>query len=415
MTIKNRTSFLSTIALMAGLSTAPAQAGDLAGDMNGIFQALKDATPLVDLRLRYEGVDQDGKVEDADAVTFRARVGLESAAYHDTKILVEFEHVGDWVDDYNDTFNGKGQFPVVADPADTQLNRLQLVNTSLPDTKVTIGRQRIILGDARFVGNVGWRQNEQTFDAIRVENTSIDNLTIDVTYAEEVLRIFGSDSPKGQFDSESWFANATLDVPLDDAKLSVTGFAYMLDFDNAKASSSQTFGGVISGWKGNVGLKASYAAQSDYADQPVTYDESYYLIEAAYKINSLNLFAGYEVLTGDGVKGFATPLATAHAFNGYADVFLATPGSGLEDIYGKAVYKFKKFGPFDSGKLVAIYHDFQAEATNQDFGTELDLIAVANKGPLTFVAKYAGYDKDTFAADIDRLWLQVGFKLGKVK
>ncbi len=414
MTRKITSTLLATISIVAGLSAAPALA-DHHMETNDLFQALKNVTPLMDLRLRYEGVDQDGKAEDADAVTFRARVGLESGTFHNTKLLVEFEHVSDWVDDYNDTFNGKTRFPVVADPEDSQLNRLQLVNTSLPDTKVTIGRQRIVLGDARFVGNVGWRQNEQTFDAVRIENNSVENLTLDVTYAEEVLRIFGSDSPIGQFDSDSWFINATYNVPLDDAKLAVTGFAYLLDFDNARGASSQTFGGVINGWKGNFGLKASYAVQSDYADQPVTYDEHYYLLEAAYKIDALKLFAGYEVLTGDGTKGFATPLATAHAFNGYADVFLATPAIGLEDIYAKAVYKLPAFGPFDSGKLVAIYHDFKAEETSQDFGTELDLIAVLNKGPITFVAKYAGYDKDTFAADIDRLWLQVGFKLGQVK
>jgi hypothetical protein len=32
---------------------------------------------------------------------------------------------------------------------------------------LTLGRQRINLDDQRFVGSVGWRQNEQTFDAVR--------------------------------------------------------------------------------------------------------------------------------------------------------------------------------------------------------------------------------------------------------
>lgn len=397
-------------ALMAGLCAAQSASAD-----DGFYKAIKDTTPLVNLRLRYEGVDQDGKAEDADAVTFRARLGLETAGYHDTKLLAEFEHVGDWVDDYNDTINGKAQFPVVADPADNQINRLQLTNTSLPSTKLTVGRQRIILDNARFVGNVGWRQNEQTFDAVRVENTSIDNLTIDVSYVDQVNRIFGTDSPNGKFDSDSWFATAKYKVPMDKGKLWVEGFAYLLDFDNAKAASSQTYGAAFGYWKDSRGIKGTYAAQSDYADQPVSYDEEYYWVEAAYKTGDLKLFAGYEVLTGDGTKGFATPLATAHAFNGYADVFLATPATGLEDAYAKAVYKLPAFGPFDGGKLVGIYHDFSAEQTGQDYGTEIDLIAVLTRGPVSFVAKYADYNEDGFAADIDRLWLQIDFDLGKAK
>ena len=75
-------------------------------------------------------------------------------------------------------------YPVVADPESYEINRLQLTNTSIIDTTITLGRQRIVLDDHRFVGNVGWRQNEQTFDALRVVNKHIPNLTIDaVTWA----------------------------------------------------------------------------------------------------------------------------------------------------------------------------------------------------------------------------------------
>ncbi len=77
------------------------------------------------------------------------------------------------------------------------MNRLQLTNTSLPDTTLTLGRQRINLDDQRFVGNVGWRQNEQTYDGFRVVNKSIPNLTVDVTYFDQVNRVFGKESPVG--------------------------------------------------------------------------------------------------------------------------------------------------------------------------------------------------------------------------
>ena len=60
-------------------------------------------------------------------------------------------------------------------------------------TLVTTGRQRINLDDQRFVGSSGWRQNEQTFDAARVEATILKNLKADVTYAWSVRTIWGID------------------------------------------------------------------------------------------------------------------------------------------------------------------------------------------------------------------------------
>ena len=58
------------------------------------------------------------------------------------------------------------------------------------------GRQRITLDDHRFIGNVGWRQNEQTFDSVRVTTNLIPDLKLDYSYIWEVQRIFGSKSSR---------------------------------------------------------------------------------------------------------------------------------------------------------------------------------------------------------------------------
>ena len=43
---------------------------------------------------------------------------------------------------------------------------------------------------------------------------------------------------------------------------------------------------------------------------------------------------GWERLSGSEREGqFQTPLATLHAFNGWADKFLSTPVNGIEDLY----------------------------------------------------------------------------------
>ena len=160
-------------------------------------QALRESDFIVDMRLRYEGVEQKGFSEDAEALTSRVRAGLQTAPWYKTSFLAEAVWVGDPVDDYNSTTNGNTQYPVVADPADfTAMNRFEVINKSLEHTTLTAGRQRIVLDDQRFVGNVGWRQNEQTFDALRAQIGG-SNVKADVAYASQVNRVFGPDSPAG--------------------------------------------------------------------------------------------------------------------------------------------------------------------------------------------------------------------------
>src|SRR3546814_5087363 len=47
--------------------------------------------PLIDTRMRYENVDQDGILEKADALTIRARAGFELGLSKDFSFLVEGE------------------------------------------------------------------------------------------------------------------------------------------------------------------------------------------------------------------------------------------------------------------------------------------------------------------------------------
>ena len=372
-------------------------------------EAIIASKVLADLRLRYEGADFSNLSENADALTYRARVGLETGSFLNTKFLIEIDHVQSLVDDFNSTINENTAFPVIADPNVTELNRLQLTNSSIPDTQVTIGRQRIILDDSRFVGNVGWRQNEQTYDAVRVVNTSIKGLKFDGTYIDQVNRIFGDDSPQGRFDSNSWLLNANYTVPIDGAKLKLGTHAYLLDLSNA-ALSSQTYGANASLSKGIVTLKAAYAAQSDYGNQTVAYDEDYYLLEVSAKQNGFFGSAGYEALTGDGTRAFTTPLATLHKFNGFADVFLATPTDGLKDSYVKLGYKSDPIGALKYINIFGVYHDFNSENTSSDLGSEIDAVISTQIGKTKILFKYANYDADSFATSRERYSVQLDYK-----
>ena len=135
-------------------------------------------------------------------------------------------------------------YPVVADPEAYYVNRLALMNTSIPGTTLTLGRQRITLDDQRFVGNVGWRQNEQTFDALRIVNKSVKGLVLDAAYFDRVNRVFGPDSPQGHYEGDSVLLNASYQTKIG----KIAAFNYLLDFDNivgvpaAVRDSTNTYG-----------------------------------------------------------------------------------------------------------------------------------------------------------------------------
>ena len=409
MTIKRPVFGLLASSLLVPILAGQAMAEETP-ETSELSQAIEAIKPIFNLRLRYEGVDQDGFAETADALTYRIRAGFETGEVANTKFLIEFDHIEDLVDDFNSTLNGKTQFPVVADPNATELNRLQLTNTSLPDTKLTLGRQRIILDDSRFVGNVGWRQNEQTFDGLRVENTSLGDLAVDVSYIRQINRIFGDDSPIGVWDGDTYIINAKHPTPFG----KVTGFAYLLDIENAGGIfSSQTVGARLNGSQpvgdGKITYVASYAQQNDYGASPFDYSADYVLAEGVYAQSGFSAGIGYELLGGDSQRGFQTPLATLHKFQGWADKFLATPNSGIEDLYFKAGFAPGDAGPFKGTKFLAIYHDFSADTGGNDLGSELNLQATSKWKKLGLTLKYADYNSDGFATDTDKVWLQVDF------
>ncbi|MGH8309108.1 MAG: hypothetical protein ACRETX_04870, partial [Steroidobacteraceae bacterium] len=113
------------------------------------------------------------------------------------------------------------------------------------------------------------------------------------------------------------------------------------------------------------------------------------------------------VLAGDGVKGFSTPLATLHTFQGWADKFLVTPPDGIDDRYVTAGYVKQRSGSIERLSAIASYHVFEAERVALDHGSELDLQLRAEWKRLRAALKYADYDSDGFASDTTKLWAEV--------
>jgi hypothetical protein len=282
------------------------------------------------------------------------------------------------------------------------------VNKSLDRTTLTFGRQRVVHDDQRFVGNVGWRQNEQTLDALRA-NWGTPKVKLDLTYATQVNRVFGPDSAQGKWDGDIVLANFAYTLSIGTLSL----FDYYLDIDNSSAASSNTLGIKLMGSKPLGKLTAtyalSYAEQAEAGANPANLAADYALVEGGLTFAKFGLGLGVELLGSDGITGFSTPLATLHAFQGWADKFLATPAAGIEDRYVRFSYPFGKRGRFTNIAATALFHDFTADVGGAHFGEELDLQLVARTERVALTLKYADYRADALFTDTDKLWLSVDY------
>ena len=384
------------------------------GVNNSVEEALKGDWGQItfNLRYRFEYVDQDGlKTTTGDPI--RLRLGYLTPEFAGFQGFAEFEgNTPIFADDYNDLSNGKTEYAVIADPEESELNQGWLSYATIPDTIIKGGRQKILLDNQRFVGAVGWRQMEQTFDAINLFNSSLGGFSANATYIWNVRTITSQD-----VNMQSPLLN--LKYVFEDIG-SLTGYGYWLDYDDPDNSgpfeyafSTQTFGLRFDGSAAlsdnfNLLYTAEYANQTDYQDNPADYTADYYhLIGGILSPRSGSIATNisgkiaYEVLGADNGVSFKTPLGTNHGFNGWADQFLTAPPDGLRDLYG--ILSATVAGI----KADIIYHDFQADEGSSDYGTEFDAMLTKKFGShYTLQAVYANYKADEFKVDTEKFWLQ---------
>jgi hypothetical protein len=381
------------------------------------FEALSSGKVSFSARARYETVDQDNALKDADAFTIRTTLGYKTGDFHGFSAFAEIEDVTEiGSDNYNSLTNGEGAYSVIADPDGTEVNQAYLQYNGF-DTEFRFGRQEITYRNApfhRFIGNVLWRQNHQSFDALSISNSSFENTTINYAYIDEVHTIFGDDRDVGTFIKDG-------DIDMDGHLVNIQytglpigkleGYGYFLDYNDKEAISSQTLGLRLSGaqaindeWKAIY--TAEYANQDDYKDGTMD-DQSYYLGELGAKYSGWLAKLSYEMQEGDGTYSFKTPLGTNHAYQGWADRFLATPPQGLRDIY------FTVVGKVLGAKVVAVYHDFETDKGSLDAGNEFDILAQKTFNQhYTVGVKYSDYNADreytavnAKSVDTEKFWL----------
>ncbi len=379
-----------TLVLAAALSAATGAAAQPAGKL------------LLDSRLRYEAVEQAGFAREAEALTWRNRIGFETAEKHGLRGLIEVEDVRRLgLEHHNITIasgasvNGRTQYPAISDPETTELNRAQISWKANDHLAMTLGRQRVVIDDQRFVGSTTWRQDDVSYDGFKADVT-MGKVTGVYAYLAHVNRSQGTkadvDLDTHAFNLGYAFSNA--------AKLQA--FAYLEDFSNAPVSSNQTYGAKLSGRakldETTLAYNATFANQTDYRGNTAPFDLNYYGGDLTV---AHGIWAGrvsYEVLEGDGARGFITPLASNHGYQGWADAFSAVGGAktfvdGIEDLNFQVGLKPRfKSALVSNPVFMARYHDFDAVRTGADIAHEWNAEAgFAITPKLNFSFQYADF------------------------
>lgn len=366
---------------------------------------------------RYEFRETD-PLDPSHALTVRARIGMTLNPFDGFTAFVEGEGTQGIVEDYRSNPTGNDSTrpyvvgnSVIADPNNVELNQAYLKYTR-NGYFAQVGRQRIIRNSAAFIGNVGWRQNEQTYDSAQV-GYSNDNFSFTYVYSDRVQRIFGADAndalpgpPLQDFEGDFHFLDLSYNADFG----KVGGYAYLIDVDNnAAVGESNTFGAFIE----SNGFYAEFAYQEGASALAAgDYDSVYAHLKYSTKGLGGTVMAGVEYLGDD----FKTPFGTVHAFNGFADAFVLQriglnkgPGgnyNGITDIYLGYVKPGLPGGITFKGFL----HSYLDGDVDEIYGYEADAILVKKfSDNLTGLLKAAYFSGEEYYQDIKQVSVQLNY------
>lgn len=370
-----------------------------------------------DLNYRYENVNQDqgkGNPHTAHGNTLRLRAGLLSPVFFGFQGYAEWEGNLAMQEDFNSTRNNNTGFSTIADPEKSELNQLWISYAGIPDTLVKGGRQRIKLDDDRYIGNVGWRQMETTYDSVLIThaNQQLPGLLINAGYIGNVQTFTATTE-----NINAPFLNVNYKIG---HYGNIIGYGYWLDYTEINEpvtmeKSSETFGLRLTNFqkpgdtlpitdKFGVVYTAEWAHQQEYGHGKTPYEADRINLMGGLTAWNVTLQGAMEQLNGYGKnKTFDTPLGTNHAFQGWADLFLITPDDGIRDVFGTSHVVLDR----SNMVLTGVFHDFTDDTGQIHYGDEWDFQVTKKFGKhYALLAKYAYYNADSFGTDTQKIWVQ---------
>jgi hypothetical protein len=424
MKMKKMLLSMAAVPLMVGSLSVSASADD------GV-NILNDVKVKGEIRPRYEYANaKKNNADTANAYTARTHLvvtgGLLGVENLTTTIGLQGVNNFGYTDYAPANTKGNVAYDKIVDPQGAMLSEAS-IDYKIDKTALHAGRSQINLDNQRFIGTVGWRQMERSYDTVYAANNSIKNLSLMAAY---VYGFAGVNSVT-TVDANTVLLHAAYTVM---PELKITAYDYMIaaEKDALGGFGNDTYGlaltGKISVDMAKLNYRAEYAVQKDasmklqdttaaVAANRFKADANYMNLDVGANISGILAGINYEVLSGTDSAdktAFTTPLATGHKFNGWADKFLNTPAGGLADANLRIGYKAKGFG-----KVLAVYHSFTADKKmggEDDLGTEIDAVYV-NKVPnvknLTGLVKFAAYSGGKvggYTNDVTKAWVQLDYK-----
>ncbi len=397
------------ISMMVG-STSAVQA-------NSFEEILSNGKYSLELRPRYEHVDQDSISHKANAFTVRTAIGAKFDTLGVDGLAAELEMMDVRNFGADNYAPESGGYPVVEDGEQTRVTQANISYTK-DGFEGVVGRKGVNLDNQRFIGTVGWRQMPQTYDLVSVAYKGIENLDLMAAYVWQVNRIWNRDADIDNlkvmdFETNTVLLHAAYKVS---PELTITAYDYMIasKFDHIGIRAK---GGITLDNGVKLSYMAEYAKQMDaslkessepFDDDKPEADADYYRFGLSGSHHGFTVGACYEVL-GDGkdeLSSFTTPLATLHGMNGWADMFLATPDDGLKDLSFKLGYTDKSLG-----KILGVYHKFDSDTGSTDLGSEFDVVYTKKvMKDVTMMLKGAMYSDGDTKPDTTKYWVMFDYK-----
>lgn len=323
-------------------------------------------TPLLQYWVRFIG-DTGRDLKEGPFLEYvgqRGRLGLDVAHQNGFGVRVLVQDVRTWGEETDTLVDFSG------DGLDVQEAYVDIPLYGIG--KARIGRQELVLDEARLIGNVIWTLRARSFDGIRLEGTW-DALHAKLFYAKVKERDQNPDGhvPAGvATDRDLALAYASYTLP------SKHYFSLLYAYDGSANDSKRThtFGPVLKGAFGGFDyLVEAYLQVGKYYEQVevafLTAANFGYTLDVPGKLRP---FVYLDVVSSDGTPNgtFDTLYATNHKFYGEMDLFLSLPlhTAGLGLINPGAGLAAQ---PYPKLKLLATYFDFLGYERDPNLGRQL--------------------------------------------
>jgi hypothetical protein len=362
---------LAAVLAIATSVTFPTRAAD-AGEEPNFFSA---GRPILELRPRYNRIDETDKPERTEGFTYRAIAGWATAPYRGWRFTVEGINTGHMgPKEFND--NGAdfatSPYPLLPDPSYTGLNQAFVEYSGLASWRFRGGRLRMRIDNQRWISDNDFRQIPQLFDGAEVVNRSLPDTELQAAYFTRQRTTSGD-----RLDIKLGILHAAWN-PIPGHSLAAYGYFHDQPVNGAFTgfanSSYKAYGvraeGAFRAGDFEIPYTAEYARQKPYAGGNALIDVDYWRLGGGIAWRDLVLRYDEELRgSNNGRYGLQMPLTDFYGFNGWTLHFFNAPFQGLHDRW---VTLRAGYAPWNL-LFFAEGHKFRSDFRDLDFGRETDV------------------------------------------